>query len=129
MLSMKRIWLGFLLSLVALANSGCGTKTLISAPELENVPAAPNTSSGEVLFSDDFSDPSSGWSHDDSYYFRGYEDGKYRISIDQDENQYVLISAVSGQNFGDVQVEVDFERVSGSEGAGIIPDLPLPGQR
>jgi len=72
-----------------------------------------------LLYTDDFSNPDSGWPVDDTYYFRGYADGAYRIRIDQDENLYIFPVAVSGHSFGDVRVEVDTRRVSGSESAGI----------
>lgn len=99
--------------------AACSKADPTAAPLAENPAPAQSGVSGELLYFDDFSDASSGWRIDDTYYFRGYQDGTYRIRIDQDENQYVFPTAVSGHTFGDVRIEVDVERISGSENAGI----------
>lgn len=101
-----------------LISASCSKLDPAAAPLAEIPAPAQSGASGELLYFDDFSDASSGWRIDDTYYFRGYEDGAYRIRIDQDENQYVILTAVSGHTFGDVRIEVDVERISGSESAG-----------
>ncbi len=61
--------------------------------------------SGSVLYFDDFSDPASGWPKISEESGRmEYVDGQYQVSIEQASFD---LRAVSGQSFGDVQVEVD----------------------
>jgi len=68
---------------------------------------------GAVLFSDDFSDPPSGWgiwSRDGAKV--AYHDGGLRIWVS--ETQYDFWS-VAGKNFTDVQVEADATRLDGPD--------------
>jgi hypothetical protein len=71
------------------------------------------TAQGERLFWDDFSDTSGNWPE----YFQddgsmGTVDGAYRILV---TNTRYQLWAVSGQAFGDVQVEVDIFRLAGPQ--------------
>jgi hypothetical protein len=62
-------------------------------------------------FSDDFSDPSSGWdrTHDEDG-GTDYFDGKYRITI---SSSHIMWWANPGLEFGDVRIEVDAKLVDG----------------
>jgi hypothetical protein len=74
-------------------------------------PAAP-TEAG-VLFQDDFSDEDSGWDqYRDSLAITDYEDGGYRIYVN--ESNYD-VWANPGRSFTDVSVEVQATRVGGPE--------------
>jgi hypothetical protein len=78
------------------------------------------TQPGQALYHDDFSDPASGWlqatSADGSL---GYLDNAYRMIV---VTPSYNLRAVSGQTFGDVQLEVDAVRLGGpvSGGFGLI---------
>jgi hypothetical protein len=114
----RKSWPALILTGLILAGAACGTSNEAPAEDTAAPSTVAKTSSDGVLLFDDFSNPGSGWPIDDTYYFRGYDEGAYRIRIDQDENPYIFPLAVSGHSFGDVRVEVDTERVSGSESAG-----------
>ncbi len=74
----------------------------------QTTPAAPS-----VLFSDDFSNPASGWDQTDSdASSAGYSNGAYVIKVNQ--AQY-LVWTHAGQNFTDVDIEVDATLTSGTE--------------
>jgi hypothetical protein len=78
---------------------------------------------GEVLFADDFSDPTSGWpSRRELYWTQDYVDGTYRISVDQQELRFVLAAATAKLDVTDVIVEVDLSFASNyaEAGAGVI---------
>ena len=68
-----------------------------------------------VLFSDDFSNPNSGWpsTDDGDEDFIGYADGNYRIFVSAPELLLFATSADSFQN--DVQVEIDATKVGGPD--------------
>ncbi len=69
------------------------------------------TQSGQALYHDDFSDPSSGWPQTVSANgSRGYTDGAYEMLVQS--AGYDLL-AVSEQTYGDVQIEVDATRLAG----------------
>jgi hypothetical protein len=69
------------------------------------------TQSGQALYHDDFSDPSSGWTQTASPNGTlGYSDGSYRILV---QSAGYDLWAVSGQAYGDVQIEVDATRLAG----------------
>jgi hypothetical protein len=69
------------------------------------------TRSGQALYHDDFSDPSSGWSQTVSANGSlGYIDGVYRMVV---QSAGYDLWAVSGQTYGDVQIEVDATRLAG----------------
>jgi len=71
------------------------------------------TQSGQALYHDDFSDPSSGWTQTASPNGTlGYSDGTYRIMV---QSAGYDLWAVSGQVYGDVQIEADATRVAGPE--------------
>ena len=69
--------------------------------------------SAEVLFADDFSDPSSGWDRiqaDEGV--TDYANGRYRIFVNQPQHDYW---ANPGRSFGDVRVEVDATKAGGPD--------------
>lgn len=71
------------------------------------------TSSGAVLYQDDFSDPSSGW-EEFSDLERGtmdYFDSFFRIHV---LGEYQMLSTGPGLEFSDVQLEADMIKVVGS---------------
>jgi hypothetical protein len=69
------------------------------------------TRSGQPLYHDDFSDPASGWTGTVSPNGSlGYTDGSYRIQV---QSPFYDLWAVSGQAYGDVQIEVDATRLAG----------------
>jgi hypothetical protein len=66
-----------------------------------------------VLFSDDFSDPDSGWDRvqaDEGV--TDYDNGQYRIFVDQSQHDYW---ANPGLSFTDVQVEADATKIGGPD--------------
>jgi hypothetical protein len=68
--------------------------------------------SGSLLLADDFSDPTSGWdvySEDDTE--SRYADGEYELAVYRDN--YVTWANPAGQEFTDLQVEVDARTVEG----------------
>ena len=82
-------------------------------------PASANTtSSSNVLFQDDFSDPSSGW------YLKStkkivleYLDGEFRVYVDNESDPYSYQTTFIELNHDNVRNEVDVRRVSGSDSA------------
>jgi len=69
------------------------------------------TQSGQALYHDDFSDPSSGWPQTVSANGSlGYIDGVYRMVV---QSAGYDLWAVSGQTYGDVQIEADATRLAG----------------
>ena len=69
--------------------------------------------SGQALYRDDFSNPASGWPQAvDVYAAQGYDQGAYIIQIETPQYDRW---AVPGQEFRDVQVEVDATRTSGPD--------------
>jgi hypothetical protein len=98
-------WYTALLCL-ALAALACKTLAPASQPAQTQTPGA-----HRPLYSDDFSDPSSGWNRVTAE--RGqsdYADGVYRIFVDEPN---VDIWSLAGQKFGNVSVEVDAYKVGG----------------
>lgn len=94
------------LGLLSLACSGLSNLTRSSAP-------AGGDPSAVVLFSDDFSDPNSGWDRvvaDEGT--TDYEDGHYRILVNQPQHDYW---ANPGQTFGDVRIEVEATKAGGPD--------------
>jgi hypothetical protein len=66
-----------------------------------------------LLFADDFSDPNSGWDQfRDGNAITDYEDGGYRISVNEDNTDFF---ANPGKNFGDVVVEVTADKIGGPD--------------
>jgi hypothetical protein len=69
------------------------------------------TQPGQVLYHDDFSNPGSGWPQTTSANgAMGYDQGAYRMLV---QLPMVDLKSVSGQSFGDLQIEVDATRQSG----------------
>ncbi len=69
------------------------------------------TQSGEALYHDDFSDPASGWPKTVSTNGTlGYADGTYQMLV---QSAGYDLRAVSGQTYGEVQIEVDATRLAG----------------
>jgi len=69
-----------------------------------------------ILFQDDFSDPSSGWDQfSDADGITNYENGAYRIRIDQSEFTFWANPGLDGILPSDVRVEVDATKVGGPD--------------
>ncbi len=69
------------------------------------------TQSGEALYHDDFSNPANGWLQTVSTNGTlGYADGAYHMLV---QSAGYDLWAVSGQTYGDVQIEVDATRLAG----------------
>ncbi len=91
-------------------NQDAATATPLPPTAISTV-APPDTS--DVLYSDDFSDPSSGWSQDRaSEAVTDYQDGGYRIFINKPEWYYW---ATLGHAYTDVIVEVDATKIAGPD--------------
>jgi hypothetical protein len=74
---------------------------------------APPADGTSVLFSDDFSDPDSGWDRvqaDEG--LTDYENGQYRIFVDQAQHDYW---ANPGRSFTDVRIEADATKIGGPD--------------
>ena len=70
------------------------------------------TQSGQALYHDDFSDPTNGWPEgSDAVGSLGYSQGAYRVVVNSAGYD---LWAVSRQNYGDVQIEVDTTRLAGT---------------
>jgi len=79
----------------------------LSGPEI-NAPVDPS-----ALFSDDFSDPDSGWDRaQEETGVTDYDNGTYRIFVDESQHDYW---ANPGLSFTDVQVEVDATKNGGPD--------------
>ncbi|MBI3761627.1 MAG: hypothetical protein HY260_07160 [Chloroflexi bacterium] len=63
--------------------------------------------SGAPLFTDDFSNPKSGWNRDDA---ANYSDGAYQIAVAEPD---MKVWANPGRSFADVVIEVDATTVAG----------------
>ena len=73
--------------------------------------ATENGESGEIIFQDDFSDPTSGWNRAATPSgVSDYYDGAYRISV---QEVYTDIWSMPGLYPGDVSIEVEAIRVGG----------------
>ena len=86
---------------------------IVSVPTVEPArePVAAPANAGDVLFTDDFSSPGSGWSEDeDEDTAARYEDG--RMVVDVFTQNYVGWTN-PGQTFDDVDVEVDTQYLAG----------------
>jgi len=69
------------------------------------------TQSGKALYHDDFSNPANGWLQTVSTNGTlGYADGAYHMLV---QSAGYDLWAVSGQTYGDVQIEVDATRLAG----------------
>jgi hypothetical protein len=73
----------------------------------------PLDTSAEVLFSDAFSDPNSGWDRvQREEGITDYDRGTYRILVNQPQHDYW---ANPGRSFGDVRVDVDATKAGGPD--------------
>lgn len=78
-------------------------------PEAEQVPS-------NVLFQDDFSDPSSGWDQfSDADGVTDYENGAYRIYIDQTEFTFWASPGLGDTLPSNVRIEVDATKIGGPD--------------
>jgi len=98
---------------------------LVLSTALIGMAACSRGASGDEPFSweDDFADPSSGWPRRSSTgWTQDYEEGIYRVAIDQGEWTYALGTATAGLDVGDVILEVDVRFASNYEDAkaGVI---------
>jgi len=94
---------------------------LVACGRLPGQPATPTQDTDErsLPIADDFSDPSSGWpTRAGSGWTQGYEDGVYRVTLDQDEWTYVLAAATAAIDVADVVIEVDLRFASNYTEAG-----------
>ncbi len=74
---------------------------------------ATEPANNQILFQDDFSDPSSGWlTERDQDHVIDYENGGFRISGNHRQFDYWSIPNL---NFTDVRIEVDAEKLSGPD--------------
>jgi hypothetical protein len=95
------------LLLVTLACSALG------GPQINASTLVPEQIGANVLYSDDFSDPDSGWDRVQAEEgVTDYENGQYRIFVDQAQHDYW---ANPGQSFTDVQVEADATKIGGPD--------------
>lgn len=82
-----------------------------SQPEPTEVPEQ----SGNILFEDDFSDPSSGWDrYDDTEGSADYYDGGYLIQVFTD-NQFYFANPGLNDLPGDVRIEVEATKTNGPD--------------
>jgi hypothetical protein len=95
------------LLLVTLACSALG------GPQINASTLVPEQIGANVLYSDDFSDPDSGWDRVQAEEgVTDYENGQYRIFVDQAQHDDW---ANPGQSFTDVQVEADATKIGGPD--------------
>lgn len=94
----------------------CGTENLpdfitnLIDKEGEQEPSQSETTNEGVLFSDDFSDPASGWEVADyDTGSVGYTQGKYFVTSTEPGS---AMWGVAGKNYADVMIEVDATQVS-----------------
>jgi hypothetical protein len=94
------------LILLLLASLACQIGTVQDEPDVAE-------SDGGVLFSDDFSDPDSGWDrYEDPDGLTDYDQGQYRIVVNQPNFDFW---ANPGLTFSDVQVSVSATKSSGPD--------------
>jgi hypothetical protein len=83
-------------------------------PESEQVPEEQPPSN--VLFQDDFSDSSSGWDQfSDADGITDYDNGSYRIRIDQPEFTFWANPGLGNSLPSDVRIEVDATKIGGPD--------------
>jgi len=81
----------------------------------EPAPVVPSQSS-DVLFQDDFSNPSSGWDQfSDADGLTNYENGFYRIRVDKPEFTFWSNPGLDGILPSDVRIEVDATKIGGPD--------------
>jgi len=107
---------------LALASLSCQA---ISGPTLEKQAKLP---AGEVLFMDDFSDPTSGWTQVVTESgVTDYVAGKYRIFVNEINTD---TWANPGLTFGDVHIEVEATKIGGPDdnNFGVMCRMQSPSQ-
>jgi len=72
----------------------------------------PGNESGQVLFEDDFTDPSSGWEViNNAYELKGYSSGGYMISVNQTDSRAV---STTNLNYSNVVISVETQKITGA---------------
>ena len=72
----------------------------------------PGKESGQVLFEDDFTDPSSGWEViNNAYELKGYSSGGYMISVNQTDSRAV---STTNLNYSNVVISVETQKITGA---------------
>jgi hypothetical protein len=72
----------------------------------------PGKESGQVLFEDDFTDPSSGWEViNNAYELKGYSSGGYMISVNQTDSRAV---STTNLNYLNVVISVEPQKITGA---------------
>lgn len=131
---MKRFFISFSILVLAslacqaLGNPGGNNVTPTSIVDFSTItpnaptigPTTPTTIAPQVLFQDDFSNPSSNWSTgEDGDAKLAIEDGMFHILIKAPQNLYWTTAS---ENFTDVHIDVDSEKLAGPNPAeyGIV---------
>ncbi len=97
----------------AISTAPIPSKTAKPTQTIEVAPTPTQESQIKPLFSDDFSNPASGWpTKTTDSGSMGYHEGRYRIEINRDN---YLLWALSGHIFSDVRVEAYAAMVAGGE--------------
>jgi len=108
--STKRFFL--ILIILSLAALACQLSNQV-AKQPNPTGVATSTTAPKALFTDDFSDPSSGWDRvEDTDGINNYSSGGYRIYVNK-ENWYFW--SVPGLQFTDVVIDVDAQKVAGPD--------------
>lgn len=72
----------------------------------------PGKESGQVLFEDDFTNPSSGWEViNNAYELKGYSSGGYMISVNQTGSRAV---STTNLNYSNVEISVETQKITGA---------------
>ena len=117
MSKMHRLWL----MLAALLAVSLACQALNGTPSQDNtgptqgpeLPPATQSTSGEVLYEDDFEDTSGAWlSQRDADGITDYDQGGYRIKVDIAEWFFWV---QSGRTFTDVQIDVEAKKIGGPD--------------
>jgi hypothetical protein len=115
----------FVLAVLILASLSCSYVSRILEGG-EPLPVAPQPPESEqppeeqlpsnVLFQDDFSDPSSGWDQfSDADGITDYDNGSYRIRIDQPEFTFWANPGLGNTLPSDVRIDVDATKIGGPD--------------
>ena len=97
---------------LSLAVMGCQL-TKLAAGQPASTPESVGTAAAKPLFSDDFSDPSSGWDRvNDEEGINDYSNGGYRIFVNK-PNWYFWSNP--GLQFTDVVIDVDAQKTAGPD--------------
>ncbi len=105
---------------ILLSISGCSFESLqISGPQDGN--------NHKILFQDDFSDPSTGWtSNNEKDLIMGFDNGRYRMWINRPD---LVNWSLANLKFSDVRIEADVSRLGGptDNNMGILCRYTDPG--